>query len=299
MPDRPVPMIWAVWPNIWNGTHNMPNHIPAAALTLLCLATAAPAQTVSGDLALGVGSTRFTNTDDDATGSRAGLAYSGHLRAQWESWSATIDLNGVNRNTGSDDFDDYIPDSARALGLHLGRDFGTVLVGAFVGLNGFQSDDTAGGNGYRTGHLYGVEGTYALSGTMTLFAQLGRAKMVGDPDDVAFDGTFGRAGLQASFDRVTLILDYEAGRSSDIFEDSGDWGEYAALGLAAEYRFKPDLIGTLDIARTTFTANTEDDGSETTVAIGLRVPFGQAPSRNLLTTSYRPGLAAAWASTLD
>ena len=47
-------------------------------------------------------------------------------------------------------------------------------------------------------------------------------------------------------------------------------------------------------------ANTEDSGFDDFYSIGIRIPLGPEPGkRNNLTTSYRPGLAAAWASTLD
>lgn len=123
--------------------------------------------------------------------------------------------------------------------------------------------------------------------------------LVGDLGDTAFKGDFVRAGLSATQGKLTVATDFEYGRSDNIFEDSSDWGEYTAFGINAEYQFKPRLIGTFGVSRMDITANTEDNGDETLISIGVKVPFGATYKRNNLTTSYRPGLAAAWAETLD
>lgn len=209
------------------------------------------------------------------------------------------DVNLYNRNIGSEDFDSYAPEGARSIGLHFGRNFGAAYVGAFIGRNEFQSDDTPSGNDYVSGKLYGIEGQYEM-GNATLFAQLGRADMVGDEGDVAFIGDFQRIGASVAVDKLTLTADFEQGHSSDIFEDDGDYGDYRALGVAVDYQISERVIGTLSYRNMDVIANTEDNGYDNFYAIGIRVPLGAATGkRNNLTTSYYPGLAAAWASNLD
>jgi hypothetical protein len=183
--------------------------------------------------------------------------------------------------------------------LHFGRNFGAGYAGAFIGRNQFQSFDTPSTNGYGSGRLYGIEGQYVMDGA-TVFAQLGQAKMIGLPGDEAFIGRFGRIGVSASVDKLTLTADLEKGSSNDMFEDEGDYGDYRSLGVAVDYQFTDRIIGTLTYETMDIVANTEDSGFDDFYGIGIRVPLGTAPAkRNNLTTSYKPGLAAAWASVLD
>ncbi|MDP3263761.1 MAG: hypothetical protein U1E06_14320 [Tabrizicola sp.] len=47
-------------------------------------------------------------------------------------------------------------------------------------------------------------------------------------------------------------------------------------------------------------ASTEDNGSDEFQSPGIRIPLGpDTTTRNNLTTTCRPGLAAAWASAFD
>ncbi len=181
----------------------------------------------------------------------------------------------------------------------MGRNFGPAYAGAFIGRNKFQSDDTPSGNDYVSGKLYGIEGQYDM-GAVSFFAQLGRADMVGDEGDVAFIGGFQRIGVSTTIDKLTLTADLEQGRSKNIFEDEGDWGKYRTLGVDVDYQFSDRIIGTLSYETMDIIANTEDSGFDDNYGIGIRIPLGTSTGkRNNLTTSYGPGLAAAWASTLD
>lgn len=277
--------------------------VGTGSLFLCLLATSSLAQGVSGDVELSFGVAPFLSTDDDSERLSEG-AY--ELRAsvgtQFGDYSVFGDVSYFNRNIGSEDFDDYAPGKAGALGIHAGRDFRGVYAGAFVGMNMFQGDDASSTNGTVNGTLYGIEALYEM-GNVTTFGQLGYADMVGDGTDTAFTGTFARVGVAAEIDRLTFIAEFEGGRSNDVFEDDGDWGEYSSLGVTMEYDISDRVIGTFGYDMMRITANDEDHGTDEYISLGIRIPFGgnsesRAP-RNLLTTTYRPGLAAAWAENLD
>lgn len=271
-----------------------------AAMMAAAFAGQVQAEGFEGEVALSFGNAPFLNTDDDDERlSEPAFKISGWAGTTIGDWRIFGDVNLYQRDIGGEDFDSYAPEGARSLGLHFGRNFGPAYAGAFIGRNEFQSDDTSSGNGYLSGSVYGVEGQYEM-GAVSLFAQLGRADMVGDPGDVAFIGNFARIGASATIDKLTLTADLEKGHSSNIFEDGGDYGDYRALGVAVDYRFSDRVIGTLSYETMDIIANTEDSGFDDFYGIGIRIPLGASTGdRNNLTTSYRPGLAAAWASALD
>lgn len=271
-----------------------------AAGALLLAAGMGHAQEFQGEVALSFGNAPFLSTDDDDERlSESAYQLSGWAGVDIGDWRVFGDANIYRRNIGDEDFDSYGPEGARSIGLHFGRNFGPAYAGAFIGRNEFQSDDTPSGNDYVSGKLYGLEGQYEM-GAVTLFAQIGRADMVGDEGDVAFTGGFQRVGISASVDKFTLTADFEQGNSPDIFEDDGDEGDYRALGVAVDYQVTDRVIGTVSYRTMDIIANTEDSGFDDYYAIGVRIPLGASTGkRNNLTTSYYPGLAAAWASTLD
>ena len=149
-----------------------------------------------------------------------------------------------------------------------------------------------------TGDLYGLEAEHALS-FGTLFGQLGRAEMIGDLGDTAFDGTFYRVGVDIDLGEVRAIAAYEHGTSPGIFEDDGVSGTFKFVDFTLEYPFSSRVVGAVGAQFADFQANTEDLGSETTFKAGIRVPLGNSARRNNLKTPYSPGLAAAWAEVLD
>lgn len=256
-----------------------------------------------GEGYLGYGSSSFTNTDDDeAYAARGALSYGGVAGLEYNGFRGYIDAHAINRSVpAGEDFDDYFPEGAAAYGIHLGYEFnpnwGSVYVGGFYGRNRFQGDDASSTNGYVTGDLRGIE-TEVTFGNTAFFAQFGTAEMVGDVGDTAFDGQFQRVGVAHDFDSFSVIADYERGRSDDIFEDRFDWGEYNAFGLTVEAPVTDWAYGYVTISHAGFIANTEDEGSEDRIEVGLRMNFGEQKRTNL-TTTYNPGLAAAWAETLD
>lgn len=267
---------------------------------LLLAAGAGQAQEFQGEVALSYGNAPFLSTDDDDERlSETAYQLSGWAGVDIGDWRVFGDIGIYRRSIGDQDFDEYAPEGARSIGLHFGRNFGPAYAGAFIGRNEFQSDDTPSGNDYVSGKLYGIEGQYEM-GAVSLFAQIGRADMVGDEGDVAFIGGFQRFGVSANVDKFTLTADFEQGHSPDIFEDDTDYGDYRALGVAVDYQVTDRVIGTVSYRTMDIIANTEDSGFDNFYAIGVRIPLGAATGkRNNLTTSYYPGLAAAWASTLD
>ena len=278
----------------------MVEKVALLALALIVGSGGAYAQTFEGSVALSYGNAPFLSTDDDDERlTERGYKASGYLGATFGDWRVFGDINVYNRSIGDQDFDEYAPGGASSLGLHAGRNFGNFYGGAFVGKNRFQGTDAMTTNDYVSGSLYGVEAEYSM-GAISVFGQLGRAKMIGDAGDTEFTGKFGKIGIAATLDRFVISADFEQGNSPLNFEDAGDEGDYRVLGLAIDYQITDRVIGTLSYEKMEIIANTEDSGSDEFFGIGIRIPLGATGAkRNNLTTSYRPGLAAAWAETLD
>lgn len=259
----------------------------------------AQAQSIEGEVALSFGRAPFLSTDDDDERlSKSGYAISGWAGTTIGDWRVFGDANVYRRDIGTEDFDSYAPEGARSIGLHFGRNFQNAYVGAFLGRNQFQGADASATNGYVWGNLYGIEGQYDM-GNVSVFGQIGRAKMVGHAGDSAFIGGFGKIGVSATVDKLVLTAEYEKGRSSNIFEDNTDWGTYGAIGVSVDYQVTDRVIATVGYQKMDITANTEDTGYDEFYSVGIRIPLGTSSKRNNLTTSYRPGLAAAWAENLD
>jgi hypothetical protein len=279
----------------------MEHKLLAAAVLAAAVAGHADAQSFEGDVSLSYGRAPFMSTDDDEDRiSEPGYKVSGWAGATFGDWRVFADVNVFHRSIGDESFSSYGPEGARSYGLHFGRGFGPAYVGAFLGRNQFQSDSTPDGNGYKSGKIYGVEGQYDMGG-VSFFAQLGRAEMIGDLGDNEFTGTFQRIGASATVDKLTITADLEQGGSPDVFEDCcGNWGHYRSLGVTFDYQVSERLIATVSYETMSIQANTEDNGYDEFFGVGVRVPLGASTGkRNNLTTSYSPGLAAAWASNLD
>ncbi|MDD8023306.1 MAG: hypothetical protein PHX82_09390, partial [Paracoccaceae bacterium] len=118
-------------------------------------------------------------------------------------------------------------------------------------------------------------------------------------NDTAFKCRFVKLGMSLQLDRLLMRLEGEWGRSPNIFEDDGDWGEYTKIGLGGEYALRPNLFATAQISHMEITANSEDDGEDNSIQLGLKMSFGKPAKANNLRTPYTPGLAAAWAEVLD
>lgn len=271
----------------------------ASSIAAIALGSSAHAEGFSGGIS---GDARFQsvdNTDDNISGDRGvALSFSAYGRYDINNFSVFGDLNSTlqDMNTSVEEY----AGAAQSAGLHFGYNGESgIYLGAFVGLNRFKADSAKGGYGSDFGRIYGVEGQFEVTDAMTVYGQVGRAKMVGDPGDTAFIGRFSKLGVNYRLGDMTLLGSYETGYSPDIFEDSGDWGRYRVFSMGAERALGNGLIGTVSLNRSTWVANTEDSGGGNSISVGVRMPLGGATTRNNLTTSYNPGLAAAWAEALD
>lgn len=257
-----------------------------------------------GEGYLGFGTTSFTNSDDDDFYSpRFEYSLGGIAGMDFNQFRVYLDAHSFGRDRPEgEDFDESYPNGAGSYGIHAGYEFlpafGAVYVGGFYGQNNFQGDDASSYNDYVDGDLYGLETELTLGNT-AIFLQFGEAEMVGDEGDTAFDGRFYRLGVAHDFDAFSVIADYEAGNSPDIFEDEGDEGDYNVFTITFERQVGELGYAYASLEQSAFIANTEDEGSETSMAVGFRMNIGQDQARTNLTTSYNPGLAAAWAETLD
>ena len=104
---------------------------------------------LSGAVNLSLKSLEYGNSDDSESGSHSGFEGSAFVDLEHQGWRLTLDVNQTERSVlaPSDDFDSFAPESARALGLHAGRQFGGTYVGSFWGQNRFQGADATTMNG--------------------------------------------------------------------------------------------------------------------------------------------------------
>jgi hypothetical protein len=260
------------------------------------------AQDFEGDVAVSIGRAPLFSTDDEEERLvENGFKASGWIGTSFGDWRVFADINYYDRDIGAEVFRGYAPEGARSAGLHFGRNVGEAYFGGFVGRNWFQTTLINGEyNGFQPGELYGLEGQYDL-GDVSFFGQFGQAEMIGTPGDTAFEGNFARVGVSATIERFSVTAEFEKGRSPDIFEDLGDGGgDYRAIGVNVDYKLTDRIIATLNYEQMDIIANDEDSGIDEYYGLGIRIPLGDsAGKRNNLTTSYRPGLATAWAKTLD
>ena len=257
---------------------------------------------VYGDIGFAIGRDHVLSTDDD--GEKYGVSsrsLQGYVGTDYSGWRGTLDFAIMGRDDGGETyFDSFAPNKAAALGLHAGREIGEkAYVGIFVGKNWFQGDDAGTYNSYVNGTLYGLEAEAELVPGAAIYGQYGYADMVGDENDTAFKGHFGKVGMSMQRDRLLMRLEGEWGRSPNIFEDEDDWGEYTKIALGGEYELRPNLFATAQISHMEITANSEDDGEDNSIQLGLKMSFGKPGQVNNLRTPYTPGLAAAWAEVLD
>ena len=127
----------------------------------------------------------------------------------------------------------------------------------------------------------GLEAIYPVNDRFTVYAQIAKVDAPSyDTQDSAgyVDGSVARIGAYyAGFDRTTLYLDYEVGRS-DVYEDSNEPGEFSLVTIGGE-----TAIGAGNWA-VTYAANfgsfdavgDTDLVEETSYGIGVRYYFGGA-----------------------
>jgi hypothetical protein len=218
-----------------------------------------------------------------------------------ERFSVQLDAIYEKYNSMSDS-GDQVP-GTQTYGAHISyRNPESYLLGVFGGYSETKIDDRS------TGEYYGVEAQYYMD-RVTLYAQLGVADINNIPDaDNAFEGNFG--GVSVRYfpkDDVMLQTGFMFGRSSDQFEDNGDWGNATAFFVEGKKRLLDSmpvyLSGRFQAA--TYTANTEDEGSEYSFLVGVSYEFGGGSLfRNdrrgaTLASPMLPGRAVGWAEALD
>lgn len=195
---------------------------------------------------------------------------------------------------------------ANAVGLHIARtlndNWSLGLFGAatLIGIEDWDDD--------QWGGIYGVEGLYS-GDKFTVLGQIGYSDLSFFDNDTAFQGVFGRT-VVSYFATENLMYqgDLSFGRSNDGYEDDGDWGE--AWNFAATVKGKVSDTAPL-YAFATFSygdyqANTEDDGSEKSLMVGLSYAFGNgnaslkaSEAATPYSTPMLPGRATSWAEALD
>jgi hypothetical protein len=263
-------------------------------------ATGAQAQSWEGSLEGGFFLTDRTSTDTPIEDSPfLGTYFGGYASMNMGSLKFAIDGRAeFTDDKGADDVYVTGPLHTGVLGLRLGSQVSNTYFGAFAGagwFDGYDSEDP------MHGSIYGVEVEHFLGNGASVYAQLGRAKAIGDPGDNEFIGYDAKIGYLTPVNyRTTLNVSLESAYSPDCFEDCGasQWGRYTTFGLEGTYSLtdRMDLVGAITYAK--ITANTEDDGKSTNVYLGIRVPFGAKP-KSALRTPMGAFHAAGWMAPLD
>lgn len=255
----------------------------------LCAATAVgqvqadSSDALFGEASLSAGSTSFVNPDaGEGNGTSPTLMTNALIGATYGNWIGHLDFDGhghpVFFRDYEDEFDEFYPEAAFAVGLHLGHNWavldGDLQFGGFYGQNFYQSDDSPGRNDFITGDVFGLEAEYSNQ----MAAYFGQAGYAGTDDDSASDnnegfmGYFARLGTEQRFDLFTLTADWEIGYSGIFYEDegtrdNGQWGVYNAFALTADLELSENNALILAFEQIGFQANDEDAGSECTVMV--------------------------------
>ena len=285
--------------------------ILTSALTTFSFAQAAQAApSFSGSITASyLASDMWSTDDDDQWNSFSGVSVEGYVTAEFANGlQVTTDISWLYRDLSaygnpSTEYSDQGPREYEVLGLHVGKNFGSLYVGAF-GAVGFQQTDMN-SSIMRPGFVGGLEAKKSF-GKLTVFGQVAYMDWRYDtwanrptPDN-GFSGLLSRVGASYQFsDRLSAMFDFEAGYSPDYFEDYGDWGELLVGQLQVAYAITDRLDIVAGYEYGTFTANTEDSGYESNVTIGVRMNFGGASGFNELSTPVQGFAAAGWAQTTD
>ncbi len=265
---------------------------------------------VSGSFTLNyLSSQMFSTDDDDAWNSFGGFSGEGYLRFEFPSGLIlTTDISGLYRDLSPygnpvTEYRDQGPREYRVLGLHAGKQFGDIYAGGFAAV-GYQQTDLN-YNILRPGFIAGIEGKRDI-GAFTLFGQLAYmdwryASWAAQPTpDNGFTGMMARIGTTYQInDRLSAMFDFEYGYSGGYFEDYTGWGEAMVGQIQVAYAMNDswDLLAGYEYGQ--FRANTEDDGYESNITLGVRYNFGGARGFNALSTPVQGFAAAGWAKTTD
>ena len=211
--------------------------------------------------------------------------------ASWESISTTYgDGEGSYYQTG--------PDHVGVIGLHLGRVFDPLYVGAYIA-SGYTNGKEEEINGSVS---FGIEAEYKLSEKVNIFAQLGKVEdAIGAEGDNEYEGRSWRLGASAQLtDKLHASLDYEYSKSDNCFEDcEGDWGDIKVVDVDITYAITDDFYLIAGFEKQEIRANSEDSADVDNLSIGVRVPFGGSNGINNLSTPSAGYKAAGWMAPLD
>lgn len=255
---------------------------------------------LSGNVSGAIGVRDCENTDDDPCGNHNTYSIGGRINVPLgNSFSIQADA-AHERYSNPRDSGDQVT-GATTYGLHASyRDPNNFLIGIYGGITKSRIDYDP------SGRLYGIEGQYYLS-RVTLYGQFGKADINDDGNDSRFVGrTYGVGVRYFPTDDIMLQATYAYG-SSDSFEDPNDWGRVKDFVLEGKMRLlkQQPLYGFVQMRHSTYTANSEDKGSEQVFMIGASYEFGSpslyATDRRgaTLTTPMLYGRAAGWAEALD
>ncbi len=271
--------------------------------------TAQAAPSFSGSVTASyLASDTFSEDDDDQWNSFGGVTVEGYVTAEFANgFAVTTDVSWLYRDLSAEgapgsEYRNQGPREFEVLGVHVGKNFGGLYAGAFAGI-GFQQTDLN-YNIMRAGYIGGLEAKKSF-GKLTVFGQVAYMDWRyedwdGFPPDNGFTGMMSRVGLSYEIsDRLSAMFDFEYGYSPDWFEDAGDWGELMVgqLQLAYAITDRFDIVAGYEYGQ--FRANTEDDGYESNLTIGVRMNFGGASGFNELSTPVQGFAAAGWAKTTD
>ena len=215
--------------------------------------------------------------------------------ANWESISTTYDYTNNYNNKG--------PDHVGVIGLHLGRVFDPLYVGAYI-----ASGYTNGEKEINGSVSFGIEAEYKLSEKVYIFAQRGKVEdVISSEGDQEYEGRSWRLGVSAQFtDKLHASLDYEGSKSDDCFEDcvdsgtgSNQWGDIRVVDVDITYAITDDFYLIAGFERQKIRANIEDRADVDNLSIGVRVPFGGSNGNNNLSTPSAGYKAAGWMLPLD
>ena len=251
-----------------------------------------------GDVGAGLGARTCGNSNDDPCRIHFAWDADGHVGAHLDHWVVQAD-GQYERFESPDDAVDQVR-SNLALGGHIAYLEHNWLLGGFGGAERMdvQHRDNWGG-------VYGAEGQYYFDHA-TVYAQVGYADII-ERADSRFKGWFGR-GVGRYFVNDDFMLQAELAYGySDEYEDTGtnQWGEIVNWGFGATFRVADPLYMTVAYQGGSYTANTEDDGSENAVMFRLTYAFGGGSllardhDGEALDFPMLPGRAANWAQALD
>ena len=207
-----------------------------------------------------------------------------------------VDLRYEAIGEDTEDIDDFGRIQTGVLGVHLGTEVAAgTYAGGFIGVGYFAAED---GDDTNTGYILGGEVLKDFGG-MTGFAQLGYAVAEPDPDDNAFVGPVYRIGTAFELTpAIDMMVTYEGGTSPNIFEDDDDSGRFGFFTITGTYEINSGLEAIAAVSLDTYTANTEDEGTEANLYLGVRYTFGGGDA-SPLTTPMGAFKAVDWASELD